>query len=279
MASYGLHPFPAFTALFGLHDHVWPPRPWFALMASFRPLRPYPGLHGLVSASTARLARPHLAFKALSRPLRPYSASMATFGLRDLRLALTASTALSQPPRPRLASTTLVWPWWPCSASTASSQPQRPYPDLHGLVLASTASVSVAPFGPNGLIPALSQPSWPRSALMAPYGLHPFPGLHGLVRPPRPCLASAAPFSPNGLISASLTLSWPPRLRLASKVSFDLNGHVWLQQPRLAPTAPTALFNLVNSAHLKDYLATLSSIIGRSLTPLHCRANPTSTSL
>ena len=87
----------------------------------------------------------------------------------------------------------------------------------------------MASFGLNG-------PVWPPS----------IPGLHGLVRPPRPCLASAAPFSPNGLISASLTLSWPPRLHLASKVSFDLNGHVWLQQPHLASTtsfpASTASF-------------------------------------
>jgi hypothetical protein len=44
-------------------------------------------------------------------------------------------------------------------------------------------------------------------------------------------------------------------------------------------TTLTVSFNLVDSTRLKDYLVTLSSIIGGSLTLPRYKANPVSTSL
>uniref|UniRef100_A0A2N9FDK0 Uncharacterized protein n=1 Tax=Fagus sylvatica TaxID=28930 RepID=A0A2N9FDK0_FAGSY len=166
------------------------------------------GLYGLIPTLSWPPPRPSSA-----------SASMATalWPLRP-RLALTTSTALSRPPQakafglngPRLG---LIWPPRP---HLGLVWPQRPYPGLHGLVSASTAS----PFSPNGLIPAstaLSRPPWPRSALMAPYGLHLFPAFKALVQASTATFGLyAAPFGPNGLILAF------PDLIPASKASFGL---------------------------------------------------------
>jgi hypothetical protein len=93
---------------FGLHGLIWPPRPRLALTASSRPLRPYPGLHGLVWPPSIP------GFHSPVRPPRPRLASAALVCPNGL---ISASSALSRPPWPRLG---LHGPIWPL----------RPYPDL-----------------------------------------------------------------------------------------------------------------------------------------------------
>uniref|UniRef100_A0A2N9HB04 Uncharacterized protein n=1 Tax=Fagus sylvatica TaxID=28930 RepID=A0A2N9HB04_FAGSY len=312
----------------GVHGLIWPQQPrltfnglvtaLFGLNSLVRAQRPYLGLHGLVwpQRPSSRPPRPRLTSTTL------VSASTASFGLKG---PIPASTASSRPPRSRLASEAPfgpnglipasvalfdlnghIWPLQSRLASTALSRPQRPL---------SALTVLSRPQRPLSALTALSQPPWPRSASTASFDLYglvsasttlsmasnslvwpqrPYPSQHGLVRPH---LASAAPFGPNDLISTSVA-------------SFGLNGHVrplrscsastvssWPLRPYQWPLTasfglnslipglygltmtPTASFNLVDSARLKDYPATLSSIIGRNLTPLRCKANPVSTSL
>ena len=286
-------------------------RPRLASTASF-------GLNGLIPASS-RPPRSSLASTTSSRPPRPRLTSttlvLASTASFVLKVPIPAFTASSRPPRPRLALTAFValfglnghvWPLQSRSASTALSRPQRP---LSALTALSRPQRSLS------TLTTLSQPPWPHSASTTSFDLYglvsastalsmasnglirpqqPYPSQHGLVWPH---LASAAPFGPNGLIStsvasfglngyvrplrsrsASTVSSWPTRpYQWPLTASFGLNSLI----PSLygLTMTPTASFNLVDSTRLKDYLATLSSIIGISLTPLRCKANPVSTSL
>uniref|UniRef100_A0A2N9HRU4 Non-specific serine/threonine protein kinase n=1 Tax=Fagus sylvatica TaxID=28930 RepID=A0A2N9HRU4_FAGSY len=152
---------------------------------------------------------------------------------------------------------------------------------------------SVASFGLNSLITAsmascastaslastaLSRPSRPRLALTAlSRPQRSYHGLYGLImallglnRLITASSASAATFGLNGLITASMT-------------SFDLYSFIStstaLSRPYGLTTTLTVSFNLIDSTRLKDYLVTLSSIIGGSLTLPRYKANPVSTSL
>uniref|UniRef100_A0A2N9FY16 Uncharacterized protein n=1 Tax=Fagus sylvatica TaxID=28930 RepID=A0A2N9FY16_FAGSY len=215
-------------------------------------------------------------------------ASTASFDLYGL---FSASTILSRPQRPYPGLHGLIRPQRPYLTSTVSSWPPRPYRGLYGLVRPLWSRLghhgliptSMATFGPNGLIlvsMALCRPLWSRStSMVSSWPPWPYLGFHvhalfDLYGPVRPRLASATSFGLNGLTLASMASFHLTSLIPSSMASFGLIPDLYC-----LTMTPTVSFNLVDSARLKDYPITLSSIIGGSLTLPRCKANLASTSL